>query len=287
MRHERGAALILVLMVTGILGLLLLHIGLTSRAYVEEASLLQGRAEASLKLRSRESAMLFTLLTNPWLPDPQRRATNPYLERLNFRGDPFDVDGARFRIQDESGLIQMPQPGQKLDEFAQVLQEIGLSSGDVERAIAGIHDVLESDSGEKSTRTPLQSFGQLRGVAGLSDAALARLEQVATLYPAQLFNPLTAPPEVLAVKYRGFSKDAVLDLRARGELSLKSLYDLTGRGVDEFTANYPGAALRLDIAVKVGSVALRRESRVIVEPYADQPLRLWSRNERNGAEGWQ
>jgi hypothetical protein len=287
MRLQRGAALILVLMVTGILGLLLLQIGLTAKSYVAQANALQERAEASLRLHSRESAMIFTLLTNPWVKDPEARNDSPYLALLNFRGDPFEVDGARFRIQDESGLIPVPQPGQAVEEWAALLQEFGWVAPQVARFAEQFRALQEPKGGDKSAWAPIQSFGELRDLDGMSAAALQRLEQCSTLYPVLVFNPLTAPPEVLAVKYRGVSRDAVLDLRARGELSLKSLYDLTGQGVDEFTAGYPGPALRLDIAVKVGSVALRRETRVVIEPYADLPLRVWESHPRNGAEGWQ
>lgn len=286
MTRDRGAALILVLMVTGILGLLMLSIGLTSRGYVDQARLLQERAEASLTLHSRESAMLFTLLTNQWVADQSKQSVNPYLEKLNFRGDPFDVDGARFRIQDESGLIPIPQPGQKLDEFIQLLEELGVSPQEAAAAGDRFRALQEPDERNKSTWAPIQSFGELRGAVGIADQTVRRLERVATLYPVQMFNPLTAPAEVLAVRYRGISRDAVLELRSRGELSMKSLYDLTGKGVDDFTTGYPGAALRLDIAVRVGSVALRRESSFVVEPYADFPVRLWETHDRNGAEGW-
>ena len=58
-KRQQGVALIMVLMITGILGLLMLQIGLTAREHVARAQKLLDRAEATLRLQSRESAMVY------------------------------------------------------------------------------------------------------------------------------------------------------------------------------------------------------------------------------------
>ena len=283
-KRQQGVALIMVLMITGILGLLMLQIGLTAREHVARAQKLLDRAEATLRLQSRESAMVYSLLTQEWISEGAERAKqNPYAAAWNFRGDPFEIDGARYRIQDVNGLFQMPQPGDTMQSFERLLEGLGIDKERAERVGQQLKAFQEYDREvPESRRIPLQALGELRGVVDLSLQELVTLQSVATLYPSIQFNPSNAANAVLASRYKGTELDAVRLLRASGRLDAGSLGQVTEQGADEFTGFYPGPALRFDIRVEWGGIALRRESTWIVRPHEFEPILLWSRRQMDG-----
>ena len=90
MRRDQGIALIQVLLVTGIIALLMLQMGLTAREQVARAQALVDRAEVQLAAQSRESALLYTLLTELLVRVPDSEI--PYVAAWNFHGEPFTVE---------------------------------------------------------------------------------------------------------------------------------------------------------------------------------------------------
>jgi hypothetical protein len=272
--RQRGVALVLVLAVTGVLALLILQVGLTARQQVAQAQQLGNRAEAQLRLHSREAALLYSLLTRERNADPREAAgDNPYTARWNFRGEPFEVDGSTVRIQDMAGLLPMPIPGASTGDFAALLVAIGI---DRQRAEQAARALRESFLG--SDRVPLQSLEELGVIAGLSSAEIDQLEDVATLYPVTALNPGTASEEVLAVKYTGTALEGVIAVRRQGALDERRLQSLTGDLLDDtMTTFLVGPGFRLDITIDYLGVRLRRQSIWTIRPTNEAtPLELWS-----------
>jgi general secretion pathway protein K len=227
MKHQRGTALILVLMITFILGLLMLQMSLTAREQVARAQLLADRAEAELRAGSREVALTFTLLTEPWAGSVA--ADNPYAAAWNFRGQPFTVDGITYRMQDVSGLLAVPLYGAQA--FVDLLVALGVEPPRATRlgqqlialqgAPTGLPRLGDFASAATAAATrpdgwpafPLQSLEELRGLKDMDAALFARLEPLLTLYPTQGFNPLTAPAELLAARLPPSELQGVLEMR--------------------------------------------------------------------------
>lgn len=274
MRDQHGVAMVLVLAVTGVLALLILQIGLTSRQHVAQAQRLVDRVEAELRLRSRESALLYSMLTRERNADPREAANgNPYAAAWNFRGAPFQVDGATIRLQDMSGLFPVPLPGSPIGEFAALLVTTGVDRTRAEQAARSLQQELVTPR-----RRPLQSLEELGPIAGLTAAEIDRIQDLATLYPISAVNPGTAPQEVLAVKYAGSTLEGATALRREGLLDERSLEKLTGEPLDDMKATFlVGPGFRLDITVDFRGVRLRRQSIWAVRPASDaNPLELWS-----------
>lgn len=278
MKHQRGVALVLVLAVTGIVGLLILQIGLTARQQVTQAQRLVDRAEATMRLHSRESAVLYSLLTRERNWD--RRADlqtlvgdNPYAAVWNFRGEPFEIDGASIRLQDMGGLFSMPTPDSSPREFATLLVALGIEQTRAEQVSRALQQSLQVPP-----KFPLQSVKELGAIGGLAPEEIERLEQVATVYPVAAVNPGTAPLPVLAVKYTGGVLEGLVAVRREGLLDESRLASLIGENIDETTTNFvKGPGFRLDITIEFRGVRLRRESVWTIRP-ADpsNPLQLWS-----------
>jgi type II secretory pathway component PulK len=294
MKRQRGTALILVLMITVILGLLMLQMALTAREQVARAQLLADRAEAELRTQSREMALGFSLLTQPWAGPVA--ADNPYATVWNFRGEPFTVDGITYRMQDVSGLMPVPFFG-GTSEFVELLVSLGV---DAPRAARLGNQLVELQGGAAGLRRPdagtpsapvdvrawppfpVQSLEQLRGLKDMDDAVFARLAPLLTLYPTQGFNPLTAPPELLAARLPPSALKGVLELRAHGLLDARSLAALTGIGADDLTTLIPGPAIRIQLELQHRGMTVRRDTTVILRPYHGDAFTVWSRRDLAG-----
>jgi len=274
MNGQKGVALVLTLAVTGVLALLSVQIALTSRSHVAQAKALLDRAEADLRLRSRETALLYSMLTRE-VNEPTRdeKEANPYVAAWNFRGDSFEVDGALIRLQDAGGLFPMPLPDGQYQEFAALLVAIGLEPTRAENAARALQQSMLAPR-----RMPVQSMQELALIGGLTDAEIDRLEEVATLYPGATLNPDTAPAAVLAVKYQGVTLEGLLAARRVGKLDGNRVFEITGQNLDDLMINFlVGPGFRLDITVDFRGIRLRRQSVWSVRPRSTvAPLELWS-----------
>jgi type II secretory pathway component PulK len=274
MNEQRGVALVLVLAVTGVLALLILQIGLTSRQQVAQAQALVDRAEATLRLHSRESALLYSMLTRERNADPQLIAgDNPYAAKWNFRGDRFDVDGASIRLQDLGGLFPIPLPESPPREFAALLIGLGVDPARAETTSRSLQEAISTPR-----RSPLQSITELAVVGELSVEEIERVRDVATLYPVATLNPATAPEAVLAVKYTGLALEGLVAARRESSLDEGRVRAIIGENWDDMMTTFlVGPGFRLDIAVEFRGVRLRRESVWTVRPSNEAaPLDLWS-----------
>jgi type II secretory pathway pseudopilin PulG len=300
MKRQRGIAMVLVLMITGILSLLILQVSLTAREHVARAQLLSDRVDLALAGQSREAAMYFTLLTQTWIENPQ--AGNPYAAAWNFHGRPFVVDGVTYQLQDVSGLLPLPLDSPR--RFVALLTQIGVESGRAARlgdelmALQGISPGLPRPGPREAARTdaasptaptaadarfPLQSIRELRWLPDMDAELLARLEPLVTLYPTPGFNPLTAPRELLPLRLSPSETEGLLQLREAGAVSDTALWKLAGIAADDLTTLYPGPAIRVDTLIEHRDVAVRRQSTVILRPYSNEPFAVWSQQETSGA----
>lgn len=291
MNRERGAAMILVLMIVGILGLLSLQVGLSAKEHVARAERLQRRTEAQLRLQSNEAALVFTLLTQPWLDDRSRTlSANPFVRAWNFHDQPFEVDGIRYAIQDVKGLLPMPQIADPLDPLERMLVNMGVDAQRARRVAEQIRenqDVPDLARDPNAKRVPWQSLDELREFVNLSPEEFARFERMVSLYPLSEFNPLTAPIPVLGVRFDGGLLDTLRTLRDKNELDADTFIRTTGKGDDEFTVFYPGPALRIGTFREGDGFRLRRESTLVLRPHDFEPVQLWGRKRLFAASEYQ
>ena len=282
-QRQSGVALIQVLLVTAIILLLVVQLSLTAAQQVRRAQALQTRSEATLFLQSRESAMLYTLLTEPLIHNP--KSVNPYVASWNFFGEPFSIDGIEIRLQDQSGLMRFPTTGTY--EFEALIETLGYAPRDARRigsqlaswiglpspaSGAGISSETRGD-----TSGAVQYFGELRLLGGIDEPLYSELAQLMTLFPTPGFNPLTAPAPLLRLRMSGDAANAVLRARARRELDTNRLWDIARIGTDETTVPFTGPGIAIELAGDYKGVALRRRLIVSIDPYGTQPLAVWSR----------
>lgn len=281
-RQTRGAALILVLLIIGILGLLSLQMGLSAKRNVAIADRLQARTEALLRLKSSETALVFSLLTEPWVAPNDGPSENPYAARWNFRGEPFEVDGVRYAMQDVKGLLVLPQSSDSTLAFERLLRHIGIESGRVRRIVDALH--AEQDPGFRGREAgdrpvPWQSLDELRGLGGLTNDEFERLRPFLSIYPTADFNPATAPAAVLATRFDENIVETLIAMQARNELDTDAFRRVTGLSDDDFTVLYPGPALRIATERVEQDFRLTRETTLVLRPYENEPVQTWGRRQ--------
>jgi general secretion pathway protein K len=286
MKRERGIALIQVLLVTGIIGLLMLQMGLTAREQVARAQALADRAELQLAAQSRESALLYSLLTEPMVRVPESK--NPYAAAWNFQGEPFTVDGITFSIQDESGRMRVPDLAD--NDFEQLLLTLGVEPNRARKLALELMAVqgsspgiraLGEEGGERAQpapgKYPLQDLGQLKLLPGMDLDLYRRLRPLLTLYPTPGFNPTTALPGLLGAQMTKSQVTGVEDARKGGELDSLALWKLTGVEANETTVLSPGPGLTVRLEMALRKARTTRTTIFIVRPYQAEPLAVWQR----------
>jgi general secretion pathway protein K len=287
MRRQRGIALIQVLLVTGIIALLMLQMGLTAREQVARAQALVDRAEVQLAAQSRESALLYTMLTEQLVRVPDSK--NPYVAEWNFHGEPFTVDGITFSIQDESGRMRVPLLDSR--DFESMLRSLGVApdrAKSLGRELMSMQGAVpvQRALGEEVARTgnpapgryPLQDLGELRLLPSMDEDLYGRLRPLLTLYPTPGFNPLTAPSVLLDAQMTKSQVTGVVDARGKDALDAGTLWKLTGTQADEETILLPGPGLTVHLEMELRGRRAVRTTTVSVRPYSTEPLGVWQRS---------
>jgi len=268
---SRGVALVLVLMVVATLSVLMLQINLTSRSHVRQAQGVSDRIDAELALQSREAVLAFSLLTNAW-ETPKVRMSSVIAHQWNFSGQPFSVDDTTYEIQDLAGLRLLPQEESALPSFVPMLQHLlGLSAEASNAAVERLSVEMRDPDW-----VLLQSFSDLTTLGVLTDEQVNRLRRFTTLYPNVVFNPLTAPAEVLGLQFNGTTLEALLTARGRSELDSFTFAEIAGVD-DEFNSFAPSPALNVKARLERGEAVASQEGIWVFNPYDREPLRYWSR----------
>lgn len=266
----RGAVLVMVLMVTMVVALISLQIALNAKEHVRRSQVLRDRAEATLQMRSIESRLQFEMLTNNWVLITERDGT-PSWRGLNVVGRPFDELGVSVVLQDLSGFFAMPQPGRTGPDLALLFRDVGI---DPLKADKAAERLLEWQ--RKADGAPLQDLADLIPQTGLDIQDVEKLRQVATVYPLTAFNPLTAPLVVLNRVYSGLDLDNLVRLSQANALTRMSVVKAVPSIDEEFTVFSPGPAFRFDMESTFGSAAVGREAVFVFDPYANEPVTIWS-----------
>lgn len=265
--RARGVALIMILLLMTVLSMLVLQFSLTARQKVDQSQVLIDRAQAGLRLKSLESVLLFSLLTEPRLVTDEA-ASLPW----NFANQPFLIENDEVRIQDMTGLDPLPAPGVDPGQFEQVLQVLGVGAETAREAGQRL-----ATAQVEPTRFALQTMEEVSAVTGLSAPIVRRLADVMTFYPTTVFNPGTAPQALLRVRYGDLTARSLWERREAGELTVEEFARLTGETDDLLISFVPGPGFKLTLTSRVGEVKLGRSSVWTVYPASEgDPITLWS-----------
>ena len=190
MKHERGAALLLVLWLIALLTALIGAFALTARVEALQGRILSGGAQAQELARAGVEYSLVRLAdtepTTRWLPDGRSY-------RWSYAGSEVEL-----QIVDETGKVDLNQAGQPL--LAALMQTQGVDQEQAGRIASAIVDWRDADPltqvgggaedpdyeaagrpyGAKDA--PFETVAEVEQVLGMTPELYARLEPYLTLY---------------------------------------------------------------------------------------------------------
>ena len=146
LNRQSGAALIMVLLISAVLGVLVTMTAYKSRILVKQGSLLKGSLNAQMKVNDVEAELVFKLTTSSiWLlgPTASRVEAVELPKDLNFHGQPFEYRGVTVEMQDMSGLLSIVPFDE--DSFKRFLRQSGIDEEEANIASDSIQDWLDSD----------------------------------------------------------------------------------------------------------------------------------------------
>lgn len=277
----KGIALIQVLLITAVISLLALYFSQTARQQLQLAKLAQDSAEAHIALKTAQSRLLFALLTE--YRDSSMGALDGISRDWNFYRHPFAMgDGVEVTIQDQNGLmaINFHDP----DLLQQIFRQNNWGPGTATIISDSLLDWVDADKLTRLNGAEDQAYGlgprdgnislkeELQWVKGMTPSALASLSPIMTLYRRGPFNPVTAPPELLAGL---IGRDRAMEIAQRRLLEgvdMKKFAEISG--LDESTEMifYPGDALEICISASLGDVRINKKLMIEVDPYTDNGI---------------
>lgn len=126
---EKGAALIMVLMIVAIMTVVVTSTVYKNRLLIKEAELQKSYTQGRFAIKTVKAELIQLLTTTPtWLLGPTKKAKEEYElpKDMNFYGTPFKYHGLNVKIQDLSGLVSL-YPFDE-DGFLLLLKSMGIKS---------------------------------------------------------------------------------------------------------------------------------------------------------------
>jgi len=266
-KSQSGAAMVMVLLISAILGVLVTVVSYQSRMLIKEQKLQNDYFLAKKAVDTSQAILLQKLLTSPiWLLG----VTESRLERvdlpldLNFFGAEFTFEGVQVTLQDQSGLLSLIPTDRK--SLRRVLLSNGISEKDTNIAVDSILDWMDKDDFQRLngaeamdynvTGFPrndhIQHISELRNIKGVSGQVFEIIKDNAALFGAG--TPITkyAPSHLLASLYGVERKKVGED----SELNVK-------KSVSNEEDAYPSRRLTMSLSAKVGHSQYNRHFTIV------------------------
>ncbi len=276
-------ALIQVLLLTGILSVLVMYFTLTSRQQVALAGYANDRAQALINMHSAKNTIIFRLLTEIKIAEPQNVENSPQKMPFtwNFYGQEFTVsDGVEATLQDQSGLLS----GHFID--GELLTRVLIANDiEVERAnlvskrLLDWQDVdsITSEFGDESgllgqnvRNGHIPDLTDFSHIPGIDADVYQLLKQIMTIHYAGRFNPMTAPEPILRTLISEGALLQIKTLRDSGQLSKQEFSAISGITEEEDIWFTPSNFIKMSITSKVGKISLRQTWFIALNPYASK-----------------
>lgn len=286
MIHNRGIALIQILLIIGMLSVFALYLNQGAQQQVTMAKLAQDRAQAELFLHSAHNEILLNLLTEK-LQYMDRTQEQHNLSNLleknmvtkwNFHSQPFALnDYVEVTMQDQGGLLSAHAP--HLGRLNLLLTKNGVSLTRTKQIIDSLFDWQDADNmprdlGIDGLNKPVRNaeiadITELEHIIKLTEQEKSLLYSNLGMYFRGDFNPLTASKEMLSALTEPGIAELIIQSRQRGELNVakfKELVDLEGEDINFVPTN----TIYIKYVVHYKQIKLTHEYVVKMLPYANK-----------------
>lgn len=280
-RAQRGYVLVATLIALALLALLAGRLAARMDALRGQSELLQRLADGMLAAGNERARLLHAMATEPITIYGFGTAPN---RRIRVDGEPFLRGGIEVQMQDHRGLVSLNAPDRPLLSRLMIAQ--GIAPGRVDTLLDTLDDYTDTDNlrrlnGAEASEYAalglppprndwLSSAEELRQVVGWRDesAALERLLPLLSSRRDGLFNPNSAPRDVLVARLPGASP-AQIDTfisrrRIASALSAEEALAVTGLAFPASDLFYPSDFYRLRLRLPGLPVTL--EYNLVVTP---------------------
>lgn len=271
---ERGAALIMVLMIVAVMSLVVSNMLHRNHLLVQEASMLKQYAQAKLEAQEARSKLLYLLMTSSvWSSGASNKdiAQNSLDKRFNFYGSPFDFEGGTVTLQSESGLISMIPFNR--DGLRSLLRHFDVEEKQVRIILDSIADWIDEDDfvrlngAEKlfynkpglPRNSDIQTIDELKMIRGVTPEIWDKIAPYLTIFGYSI-NPRYVPDEIAGFNSSASFADKLKKYRKeRNDADGSNFWEESG----EESLAYPGDRLRIKISVSK-DLASYTESLVLI-----------------------
>lgn len=233
---QSGAALIMVLLISAVLGVLVTLTAYKSRLLVMQGHLIGNSITAQQAVDDVAAELVFKLTTSSvWLlgPKASRLKSAGLPSDLNFYGSSFAMGDVSVRIQDLSGLISIIPFDE--DGFKRLLKQQGIETEAINVATDSLLDWMDTDDFKRingaeraSYDNPdfprngfVQSLYELKEVSGVDEAMFSSFSSWVTLFGYGGVVDKFSPSTLLKALKSKESSDNIIKRRER-ESSLES-----------------------------------------------------------------
>jgi len=293
-KAQEGVALIQVLLISTIISLLAIRFSYTAREQINTATAFEQRIKAVQQLKSIQSKIIYTLLTQSTLT--QANELFPLSESWNFYGKPFSLEKSEnisitVTMQDIAGLL--PQQFITWPMWRTILQNMDYTEYQAKQVQGEINDSQDRDadswivgniepitvSGESEYRNlPIQLPQEIDRFFSEMPDKLTDIKQISMQYPIAGFNIMHAPERLITLL---FSREDAAEIIKKREEKQLSKTDIIGFLSDSYDAElysfYPASQIKLTIYVNSDDIQLQETIEFKIQPNKNEPILLFSR----------
>lgn len=290
---QSGIALIQVLLISAIITILAIHFSYTARNQVAIASALEQRVKAIQLLKSAQSKIIYTLLTENKVELPSD--VFPNSEPWNFYSKPFILDQTEktkilVAIQDSNGLLSQQYIGSP--HWTKVLTNMGFTDNEVKEKQRIIKDWQDKDTNSTlmgDTESSVLANGQRYRNQAIQlpqeiswffeqQQKLNVIKQISTHYVIVGFNPMNAPDVLLNLFFQPTIATLIIQQREDKTLTRKQMITLLGDDYDDVIMSlFLGTQFKITTQVSFGDVTLQETLEVKIQPSENFPVLILAR----------
>jgi len=263
---QKGIALFQVLLITTVISILAIQFTQTAKNQISIANTLANRINASLIVKTAESELLFSLLTQNKIKNIE--SDDAIAAQWNFYGMAFKVgENVEYAIQDQASLIDLFYI-ENIDKLTAAFKLIGVP----EPRTFATNLINKKSFITNSTNLPVQTYQELNYIDGLSPLNWQDIKEFVSIRPQAYINPKLAPKELLPLHLPSQIISTVLERREKGNLSNLAFRQLSGLSIDDTMVFSASNSLRISIKVIVDDVEYNQKMEYIIQPYKKYPL---------------
>ena len=291
---QQGIALIQVLLISTIISLLAIHFSFTAREQIAIAAAFEQRVKATQELKSAQSKIIYTLLTQNNLEQPNN--VFPNSELGNFYGKPFILEQTEntkvlVSIQDNNGLLSQQYITSQL--WTRVLERMGLDSNTRKRKQGMIKDWQDKndeswlvgntepkvlENGQKYRNQAIQLPQEIEWFFEQEPQQLNVINQISTPYAMVGFNPMNAPNLLLELYFEPQIASLIINEREEKALTRKQMISLLGDDFDNvIMALAQGVQFKITTQVSFFDVQLQETIEIQLQPSESEPFLILAR----------